>query len=51
MPDGNYIYGQPGLRFSNDPTAMVKVLETPEAFYVDGDISNRDAELTDNKTA
>ena len=34
MPDGNYIYGL-DYGFSNDPTAMVKVLETPEAFYLD----------------
>lgn len=34
MPDGNYIYGL-DYGFSNDPTAMVKVLETREAFYID----------------
>jgi len=34
MPDGDGIYGL-DFGFSNDPTALVKVIETEDAFYVD----------------
>jgi phage terminase large subunit len=34
MPEGEGVYGL-DYGFSNDPTALVKVIETPEAFYVD----------------
>ena len=34
MPDGDGVYGL-DFGFSNDPTALVKVIETEDAFFVD----------------